>query len=92
MPAATDPPPFDARRTFRAAAPTAGMAATAATSSLVVDPGMTTLGDYHRHRHFRAKPGGKGARRRAHGRNGAGRELPVPPGTVVRLAADDEDG
>ena len=57
---------------------------------LVVDAGMTTLGDYHRHRHFRAKPGGKGARRRAHGRNGAGRELPVPPGTVVRVAADDE--
>ncbi|HKO32667.1 MAG TPA: GTPase ObgE [Candidatus Limnocylindria bacterium] len=56
---------------------------------LVVDPGMTTLGDYHRHRHFRAKPGGKGTRRRAHGRNGTGRELHVPPGTVVRLAADD---
>ena len=57
--------------------------------ALVVDPGMTTLGDYHSHRHFRAKPGGKGGRRRAHGRNGAGRQLPVPPGTVVRLAADD---
>jgi len=56
---------------------------------LVVDPGMTTLGDYHRHRHFRAKPGGKGTRRRAHGRNGIGLELHVPPGTVVRLAADD---
>jgi GTP-binding protein len=51
---------------------------------------MTTLGEYHSHRHFRAKPGGRGARRRAHGRNGAGRELPVPPGTVVHVAADDE--
>jgi GTPase len=57
--------------------------------ALVVDPGMTTLGDYHSHRHFRAKPGGKGTRRRAHGRNGTGRELLVPPGTVVRVAADD---
>jgi GTP-binding protein len=55
---------------------------------LVVDPGMTTLADYRAHRHFRAKPGGRGARRRAHGRNGVGRELPVPPGTVVRVAAD----
>ena len=56
---------------------------------LVVDPGMTTLADYRRSRHFRAKPGGRGARRRAHGRNGVGRELAVPPGTVVRLAADE---
>jgi GTP-binding protein len=59
--------------------------------ALVVDPGMTTLGDYRQHRHFRAKPGGRGARRRSHGRNGAGRELAVPPGTVVRIAADDAD-
>ena len=58
---------------------------------LVVDPGMTTLADYRRNRHFRAKPGGRGARRRAHGRNGAGRELSVPPGTVVRVASDDAD-
>ena len=57
--------------------------------ALVVDAGMTTLGDYHSHRHFRATPGGKGTRRRAHGRNGIGRELLVPPGTVVRVAADD---
>jgi GTP-binding protein len=58
---------------------------------LVVDPGMTTLADYRHQRHFRAKPGGRGARRRAHGRNGAGRELPVPPGTVVRMAPDAGD-
>jgi GTP-binding protein len=58
---------------------------------LVVDPGMTTLADYRRHRHFRAKPGGRGARRRAHGRNGAGHELAVPPGTVVRLVPDEGD-
>ena len=58
---------------------------------LVVDPGMTTLADYRRNRHFRAKPGGRGARRRAQGRNGAGRVLAVPPGTVVRVASDDAD-
>ena len=56
---------------------------------LIVDAGMTTLTDYRSHRHFRAKPGGRGARRRAHGRDGAGRELSVPPGTVVRVAADE---
>ena len=60
--------------------------------ALVVDAGMTTLGDYHSHRHFRAKPGGKGTRRRAHGRNGIGRELLVPPGTVVRVAGGRHDG
>jgi len=56
---------------------------------LIVDAGMTTLADYRSRRHFRAKPGGSGARRKAHGRNGVGRELAVPPGTVVRVAADD---
>ena len=30
---------------------------------LIVDPGMTTLADYRQHRHFRAKPGGRGSRR-----------------------------
>src|SRR4029450_3798759 len=55
----------------------------------VVNAGMTPRADYRRNRPFRAKPGGRGARRRAHGRNGAGRELVVPPGTVVRVAADD---
>jgi GTP-binding protein len=55
---------------------------------LTVEAGMTTLGDYLRRRHLRAEPGGRGAGRRAHGRNGASVAAPVPPGTVVR----DEDG
>jgi GTP-binding protein len=55
---------------------------------LVVDAGMTTLGDLRHHPHHRAKPGGRGAGRKAHGRSAADVVLPVPPGTVVRLAPD----
>jgi GTP-binding protein len=51
---------------------------------LVAEAGMTTLGDFRRARHFRAEPGGRGGRRRSHGRNGADLVLRVPPGTVVR--------
>jgi GTP-binding protein len=53
---------------------------------LVAEPGMTTLGDFRRRRHVRAKPGGRGPGRKAHGRNGHDVVLPVPPGTVVRAA------
>jgi GTP-binding protein len=56
---------------------------------LVVDPGLTTLGDYLHRRHVRAKPGGRGAGRKAHGRNGDVVKLPVPPGTVVRTTGED---
>jgi len=55
---------------------------------LSVEAGMTTLGDHLRRRHLRAEPGGRGAGRQAHGRNGASVVARVPPGTVVR----DEDG
>ncbi|HEX2141158.1 MAG TPA: GTPase ObgE [Candidatus Limnocylindria bacterium] len=51
---------------------------------LEAEAGMTTLGEFQRHRHFRAKPGGRGAGKKAHGRNGASVTLHVPPGTVVR--------
>jgi GTP-binding protein len=56
---------------------------------LVVEAGMTTLGDLRHHPHHRAKPGGAGAGRKAHGRNAADVLLPVPPGTVARLAPDE---
>jgi GTP-binding protein len=59
---------------------------------LVAEAGMTTLADFRRRRHFRAKPGGKGSRRRSHGANGADVVLLVPPGTVVREAGDTPDG
>jgi GTP-binding protein len=55
---------------------------------LVVEPGMTTLGDYRRARHFRADPGGKGAGRKMHGKNGGDLVMRVPPGTVVRSHPD----
>jgi GTP-binding protein len=58
---------------------------------LVVDAGMTTLGDLRHHRHHRAKPGGRGAGRKAHGKNAADIQLPVPPGTVVRVASTDDE-
>ena len=54
---------------------------------LVVDAGMTTLGDLRHHPHHRAKPGGAGAGRKAHGKNATDVLLPVPPGTVARLAS-----
>jgi GTP-binding protein len=53
---------------------------------LVVDAGMTTLGDLRHRRHHRAKPGGRGAGRKAHGKNARDVLVPVPPGTVVRMA------
>jgi Predicted GTPase len=57
---------------------------------LRVEAGMTTLGDFRRSRHFRAKAGGAGGRRRSHGRNAADVELRVPPGTVVRSSPEGE--
>ena len=53
---------------------------------LVVDAGMTTLGDLRQHPHHRAGTGGAGAGRKAHGKNAADVLLPVPPGTVARIA------
>src|SRR5437016_2551385 len=53
------------------------------------DAGLTTLGDYLQRRHVRARPGGRGAGRKAHGRNGQRVVLPVPPGTVVRTSGED---
>ncbi|HEX6654655.1 MAG TPA: GTPase ObgE, partial [Candidatus Limnocylindria bacterium] len=61
---------------------------------LEAEAGMTTLAELRRRRHVRATAGGRGARRRSHGRNGADVLLRVPPGTVVRIApgrGDDED-
>ena len=55
---------------------------------LLATAGMTTLGDFRRHRHFRAAGGGRGSGSRSRGRNGEEVVLRVPPGTVVR----DESG
>ena len=55
---------------------------------LEAEAGMTTLGELRRRRHVRAQPGGRGGRRRSHGRNGADVIVHVPPGTVVRLSEE----
>jgi GTP-binding protein len=57
---------------------------------LVVEPGMTTLGDFKRKVHFRAAPGGRGTGRKAHGKNSPDIVIRVPPGTVVRSHPDGE--
>ena len=53
---------------------------------LEAEAGMTTLAELRRRRHVRAAAGGRGARRRAHGRNGVDVILRVPPGTVARIS------
>ena len=57
---------------------------------LVVEAGMTTLGDFMRKRHFRAGDGGRGMGRRAHGKNATDVVVRVPPGTVVRTHPEGE--
>jgi GTP-binding protein len=57
---------------------------------LVVEPGMTTLGDFKRRRHIRARDGARGMGRRAHGRTAPDVVVRVPPGTVVRRQPDGE--
>ena len=56
----------------------------------VVEPGMTTLGDFKRKRQFRAAPGGRGMGRKAHGKNARDVVVLVPPGTVVRTHPEAE--
>jgi GTP-binding protein len=56
---------------------------------LRVDAGQTTLRDFQYTHHFKATPGGPGARARRHGKAGDDLILDVPPGTAV---VDDESG
>ena len=56
---------------------------------LRVDPGVTTLVDYHRQSHRRATNGQPGRGDHANGANGETIVLPVPEGTVV---TDEETG
>ena len=54
--------------------------------TLVVDPDVTTLLDYHRSPHRHATSGRPGQGSLRHGANGADLVLPVPSGTVVSTA------
>ena len=56
----------------------------------MAEAGLTSLGTYRRAPHVKASSGGRGARRRAHGRNGEDVLVPVPPGTIARHLADGE--
>jgi GTP-binding protein len=55
---------------------------------MVAEAGLTTLGAYRRSPHVKATSGGRGARRRAHGRDGTDATVVVPPGTVARSHPD----
>jgi GTP-binding protein len=57
---------------------------------LTAEAGLTSLGAYRHSPHVKATSGGRGARRRAHGRDGTDAVLRVPPGTVVRRDPDGE--
>lgn len=55
---------------------------------LIADRAVNGLGQYRYKRNHAASPGGNGAAKQKHGKNGAELRLPVPPGTIIR--ADDE--
>src|SRR5918911_841102 len=51
---------------------------------LVATPGMSTLLEFARRRHFRAQNGGHGRGARQHGKAGQDLTISVPPGTQIR--------
>ncbi len=57
---------------------------------LIAEAGLTSLGAFRRSPHVKATSGGRGARRRAHGRDGSDAVVVVPPGTVARHHPDGE--
>jgi GTP-binding protein len=57
---------------------------------LVAEAGLTSLAAFRRSPHIKATSGGRGARRRAHGRDGVDAVVVVPPGTVARRHPDGE--
>ena len=57
---------------------------------LLAEAGLTSLGAYRRSPHVKATSGGRGARRRAHGRDGTDAVVVVPPGTVARRHPEGE--
>ncbi len=57
---------------------------------LLAEAGLTSLAAFRRSPHVRATSGGRGARRRAHGKNGTDAVVVVPPGTVARRHPEGE--
>jgi len=54
----------------------------------IADSHRRTLVDFSHQHHYRAENGGRGGPNRRHGRNGAGLEIRLPVGTVIRSALD----
>lgn len=57
---------------------------------LLAEAGLTSLGAFRHSPHVKATSGGRGARRRAHGRDGTDAVVIVPPGTVARRHPEGE--
>lgn len=57
---------------------------------LLAEAGLTSLGAFRHSPHVKATSGGRGARRRAHGRDGTDAVVVVPPGTVARRHPEGE--
>ena len=57
---------------------------------LLAEAGLTSLGAYRHSPHVKGTSGGRGARRRAHGRDGTDAVVVVPPGTVARRHPEGE--
>jgi GTP-binding protein len=57
---------------------------------LIAEAGLTSLGAFRHSPHVKATSGGRGARRRAHGRNGVDATVVVPLGTVARRHPEGE--
>ncbi|OOB79670.1 MAG: GTPase CgtA [Epulopiscium sp. Nuni2H_MBin001] len=49
-----------------------------------VDPGSSTLMDFKHRRHYKAKPGEPGGKKRCHGKDGEDLIIKVPKGTIIR--------
>jgi GTP-binding protein len=59
---------------------------------LVADAALTTLAGFRRRRHYRAERGRHGEGGKRHGRSGENLLVPVPAGTLVRLAGEAGSG
>lgn len=57
---------------------------------LVAEAGLTSLAAFRHSPHVKATSGGRGARRRAHGRNGTDATVVVPRGTIARRHPEGE--
>lgn len=70
--------------------PAGGDGGRGASVILIVDEGLRTLVDFRYQRHFKAEKGENGGVKNQHGKNAKDMYIKVPPGTVVRDAANGE--